>query len=68
MTGWQEVSLEEVADDLTVGFVGSMASEYVPSGIPFLRSLNIEPLRVNKNDLKFITPEFHKRISKSRFC
>jgi type I restriction enzyme, S subunit len=66
MIGWQEVLLEEIADELTVGYVGSMASEYVPSGIPFLRSLNIEPLRVNKNDLIFITPEFHKRISKSR--
>ena len=63
---WRDVALEDVADELTVGYVGSMASEYVDEGIPFLRSLNVDPLRINKNDLKFITPEFHSRIRKSR--
>ena len=63
---WRDVALEDVADELTVGYVGPMASEYVDDGIPFLRSLNVEPLRINKNDLKFITPEFHSRIKKSR--
>lgn len=65
---WRDVALEEVADELTVGYVGPMASEYVDEGIPFLRSLNVEPLRINKNDLKFITPEFHQRIQKSRLA
>jgi len=63
---WRDVALEDVADELTVGFVGPMASEYVDSGIPFLRSMNVDPLRINRNDLKFITPEFHQRIRKSR--
>jgi type I restriction enzyme S subunit len=63
---WRNVALEEVADELTVGYVGPMASEYVNEGVPFLRSLNVDPLRINKNDLKFITPEFHRRIRKSR--
>jgi len=63
---WRDVALEDVATELTVGFVGSMASEYVDQGIPFLRSLNVDPLRINTNDLKFITPEFHRRIRKSR--
>lgn len=63
---WREVALEDVADELTVGYVGPMASEYVEDGIPFLRSLNVEPLVINKKDLKFITPEFHERIRKSR--
>ncbi len=63
---WPNVALEDVADELTVGYVGPMASEYVGDGVPFLRSLNVEPLRINKNDLKFITPEFHQRIQKSR--
>jgi type I restriction enzyme S subunit len=62
---WREVFLEDVADELTVGYVGPMASEYVPNGIPFLRSQNVEPLRVIQEDIKFITPQFHKRISKS---
>jgi len=63
---WINVALEDVADELTVGYVGPMASEYVDVGVPFLRSLNVEPLRINKNGLKFITPEFHQRIRKSR--
>jgi type I restriction enzyme S subunit len=63
---WEDVALEDVADEITVGYVGSMASEYVDRGVPFLRSQNIEPLRINKKDLKFITPEFHQRIRKSR--
>ncbi len=40
---WSEVRLEEVASDITVGYVGTMANEYVESGVPFLRSLNVEP-------------------------
>ena len=62
---WPLKNLEEVADEVTVGYVGSMASEYVESGIPFLRSLNVEPFGINDRDLKFITPEFHRRIQKS---
>jgi type I restriction enzyme S subunit len=63
---WPEVSLEQVADEVTVGFVGSMANEYRSFGIPFFRSLNIKPLRIETEELKFISPEFHQRIRKSR--
>lgn len=62
---WPLKQLQSVAREVTVGYVGPMASEYVPVGIPFLRSLNIEPFGVNTNDLKFITTEFHQRIKKS---
>ncbi|MED4754996.1 restriction endonuclease subunit S [Brevibacillus choshinensis] len=63
---WREVLLEDVSSELTVGFVGSMAAEYVDTGVPFLRSLNIEPYRINLNDIKFISPDFHKKLSKSK--
>lgn len=63
---WPEVRLEEVADEITVGFVGPMADEYRSTGVPFFRSLNIKPFRVEPEDLKFISPEFHHRIRKSR--
>ena len=56
---WPITTLEEVASDITVGYVGTMANEYVSNGIPFLRSLNIEPFRVNDKDLKFINKDFH---------
>lgn len=63
---WREVALEELAKEITVGHVGPMASEYVEAGVPFLRSQNVEPLRINITDLKFISREFHKRLSKSK--
>jgi type I restriction enzyme S subunit len=62
---WEEIALEDVASEITVGHVGSMASEYVDCGVPFLRSLNIEPFRVNEADIKYITPEFHAKLKKS---
>jgi len=62
---WPLKELVLIADEVTVGFVGSMASEYVESGVPFLRSLNIDQFRINMSDLKFVTPGFHQRIKKS---
>lgn len=56
----------DVCEEITVGFVGPMTSEYREAGVPFLRSMNIEPFRINKTDLKFVSPAFHARISKSR--
>lgn len=63
--GWHDAHLEDIAE-LTVGHVGTMANEYVPSGIPFLRSLNVEPFRINTNDLKYINRDFHMKLSKSQ--
>ncbi len=62
---WPMVHLEDVASELTVGHVGTMASEYVERGIPFLRSQNVEPHRINTEDIKFISKEFHARLRKS---
>lgn len=61
----QTVQLGDVAEDITVGYVGPMAQEYVEDGIPFLRSLNVRPFRFDPTDLKFISPAFHKKIKKS---
>lgn len=64
MHQWKEVTLDEIAD-LTVGFVGKTATHYVGEGIRFLRSMNVEPFRINYNDPKFIDQEFHNKIKKS---
>ncbi len=61
----QTVQLGDVAEDITVGYVGPMAQQYVEDGIPFLRSLNVRPFRFDPTDLKFISPAFHRRIKKS---
>lgn len=58
-------TLGELLDEITVGYVGPMRSEYVDSGIPFLRSLNIKPHAIDLTDLRFITAEFHEKIKKS---
>ena len=62
---WPVVRLDDVADDITVGHVGSMATEYVPVGIPFLRSQNVEPFRVSLVDVKYVGEDFHARLAKS---
>ena len=58
-------TLGELAEDITVGYVGSMASEYVDNGIPFLRTLNVNEHEYNSSQLKYISTEFHKKIKKS---
>lgn len=62
---WRNVLLEQVASEITVGHVGPMASEYVPEGIPFLRSQNVDYLRISTADIKYITRDFHQRLKKS---
>ena len=58
------VKLGEIAD-LTVGFVGSMTEQYTESGVPFLRSLNIKPFEISRDDIRFVSEDFNKKISKS---
>ncbi|WP_339638292.1 restriction endonuclease subunit S [uncultured Sulfitobacter sp.] len=61
----REVLLADVAREVTVGHVGSMADEYLEDGIPFLRSLNILPHRISRQEIRHISPEFHRRLKKS---
>ena len=63
---WPLVKLGDVVNQITVGWVGPMSKEYRPQGIPFLRSLNVRPLRIDLSDVRYIGAEFHNRISKSR--
>lgn len=66
MDGWSDIKLKDVSEYVTVGFVGSMADQYVESGVPFLRSLNIQPFKLNYSDLKYIPESFHDAIKKSK--
>jgi type I restriction enzyme S subunit len=56
---WPTVELGDLCTEVTVGFVGSMASEYCAVGVPFIRSLNVKPFRIEKSDIKYVSPEFH---------
>ncbi|MCP2289351.1 restriction endonuclease subunit S [Nocardia amikacinitolerans] len=66
MSGWRTVKLGDVLEEATVGHVGSMAKEYRSSGIPFLRSQNVRPHRIDLTDVKFIDEAFHEKLAKSQ--
>ena len=63
--GWKVKLLEEVCTRVTVGYVGSMASEYIEDGIPWLRSLNISRNRIVLDNIKYVSREFHHKLNKS---
>lgn len=63
--GIRRVKLKAVCDRITVGHVGPMADRYTADGVPFLRSQNITPFRLSLDDIKFIPPDFHKKLAKS---
>src|SRR5438132_423585 len=61
----REVRLVQVCREITVGHVGPMAAEYVEEGVPFLRSQNIEPFRLNLSEIRYISDEFHQKLKNS---
>ncbi|MGW3606521.1 restriction endonuclease subunit S [Micromonospora sp. NPDC005161] len=66
MSEWRNVRLYEVCTQITVGHVGSMASEYVSQGVLFLRSQNVRPGRLDLANCTWIPAEFHERLRKSQ--
>lgn len=63
--GIRRIKLKDVCDRITVGHVGPMADKYAAAGIPFLRSQNITPFRLNLDDVKFIPEDFHEKLRTS---
>jgi type I restriction enzyme S subunit len=63
---WPRLRLDALAREITVGHVGSMANQYCVAGVPFLRSLNVQRLRLSLEDVKYIDTAFHSKLSKSR--
>src|SRR5258708_36467389 len=64
-SGVHRTKLKDVCDRITVGHVGPMADKYTAEGVPFLRSQNITPFRLNLEDIKFVPPDFHEKLRKS---
>ncbi len=60
----RKVKLGDVCD-LSIGFVGTVTTQYEEGGVPFLRTLNIKPYRILDTDIKRITQEFHQTQKKS---
>ena len=65
MTAFPLRRVEDLAQYLTVGFVGSMADLFTEEGVPLLRGQNIKPYSLDLTNLKFITSETHKKWKKS---
>lgn len=63
--GWTDRRLASLCQRITVGHVGSMATLYKQTGIPFLRSQNIRPFCVSMQNLVFIDEQFHSMLGKS---
>lgn len=63
--GWTWATFEQISERVTVGHVGSMKDEYVPDGVPFLRSQNVRENRFDPSGLLFVSPAFHQKLSKS---
>lgn len=63
--GWRLAKFSDVCTEITVGFVGKMADQYVDAGVPFLRSMNVRAMRFDPKGLLYVSKEFHSRIAKS---
>ena len=57
--------LKDVCERITVGHVGPMADKYIGEGVPFLRSQNIAPYKLEMDDVKFVSRSFHEKLKKS---
>lgn len=62
---WPVVMLDTECDRITVGYVGPMAAEYLPSGVPFLRSQNVKRGRIDLSGVLYISEQFHAMLSSS---
>ncbi len=62
---WAWTNFDHCAWEITVGHVGPMKDRYVHTGIWFLRSQNVRPLRFDSTGLVFIKPDFHAALRKS---
>ncbi|SEW32904.1 type I restriction enzyme, S subunit [Cognatiyoonia koreensis] len=63
---WERAKLTEYCEKITVGHVGPMASKYVDQGVPFLRSQNVRPYRIDLENVKYIDQGFHGELAKSK--
>ncbi|MFY9611638.1 MAG: restriction endonuclease subunit S [Blastocatellia bacterium] len=55
---WQQFSLHEVCERISVGLATSVTQHYRKSGVPIIRNLNIKDGYFDGRDLLFVTKEF----------
>ncbi len=57
--------LNDVAENVTVGYVGPSSEYFCDNGVPFLRTGNVGTRRIIFSNLKSVVPEFHRKQRKS---
>jgi type I restriction enzyme, S subunit len=57
--------LDDVAEHVTVGYVGPSSEYFCLNGIPFLRTGNVGARQIFLSNLKYVVPEFHSKQKKS---
>ncbi len=63
---WPSKVLNEVCERISVGHVGKTSEFYTNcEGVPFLRTQNVSKEGINTNELRYITPEFERKLGKS---
>jgi len=64
---WKEASLGKLTSLLTNGFVGTATSHYTEeaNGITYIQGFNVTENSFNLTNIRKVTPEFHKKNSKS---
>jgi type I restriction enzyme S subunit len=61
----QTAPLEEVAEHVTVAYVGPTSEFFRDTGIPYLRTGNVGAGRLLFDDLRYVTEAFHRKNQKS---
>ena len=66
--GWEEKTLGELSERVSVGHVGQTSEFYCASsvGVPFIRSQNVRRGNLDWKGIQYITREFHSRLKKSQ--
>lgn len=65
MTEPSYAALDDVAEHVTVGYVGPSSEYFCPDGVPFLRTGNVGARQIFLSNLKYVVPEFHAKQKKS---
>jgi type I restriction enzyme, S subunit len=65
---WEVKRLKRVVPSITVGIVVEPSKLYAENGVPALRSLNVRPGRIEKDNLVCISTEGHEMHRKSRLA
>jgi type I restriction enzyme S subunit len=63
---WEILRLKHVSPQVTVGIVVEPSKYYCEEGVPALRSLNIQPGAVNRENLVYISEQSNELLRKSK--